>query len=88
MKQFLLNILKFLPIALVFYILMVIFWGEVMPERYKKNLIYNRGAFGHTLSRLNDAANTKDVDVLFLGASTCYRGFDTRYFRIERTHFV
>ncbi|MDH4474222.1 MAG: hypothetical protein QE487_16570 [Fluviicola sp.] len=80
MKQFLLNILKFLPLAAVFYILMVIFWGDFMPERYKKNLIYNRGSFGHTLSRLNDAANTKDVDVLFLGASTCYRGFDTRYF--------
>ncbi|MES2554818.1 MAG: hypothetical protein V4604_01640 [Bacteroidota bacterium] len=80
MKQFLLNILKFLPLAAVFYIVMVIFWGEMMPDRYKKNLIYNRGTFGHTLSRLTDARNTKDVDVLFLGASTCYRGFDTRYF--------
>jgi hypothetical protein len=80
MKQFLLNILKFLPLAAVFYILLVIFWGEVMPDRYKKNLIYNRGSFGHTLSRLDDAKQTKDVDVLFLGASTCYRGFDTRYF--------
>ncbi|ASS48736.1 MAG: hypothetical protein A3D31_06690 [Candidatus Fluviicola riflensis] len=80
MKQFLLNILKFLPLAAVFYVLMVVFWGEVMPERYQKNLIYNRGTFGHTLSRLTDARNTKNVDVLFLGASTCYRGFDTRYF--------
>lgn len=80
MKQFLLNILKFLPLAAVFYILLVIFWGDFMPERFRKNLIYNRGSFGHTLSRLDDAKHTKDVDVLFLGASTCYRGFDTRYF--------
>lgn len=80
MKQFLLNILKFLPLAIVFYVGMVILWGEVMPDRYRKNLIYNRGTFGHTLSRLDDARHTKDVDVLFVGASTCYRGFDTRYF--------
>ncbi len=80
MKQFLLNLLKFLPLAAVLYVLMVIFWGELMPDRYKKNLVYNRGAFGHTLSRLDDAKHTKDVDVLFVGASTCYRGFDTRFF--------
>jgi hypothetical protein len=80
MKQFLLNILKFIPLAVVFYVLLVVFWGEVMPDRYRKNLLYNRASFGHTLSRLTDASHTKDVDILFLGASTCYRGFDTRYF--------
>ncbi len=65
---------------MLLYVLLVVFWGEVMPDRYRKNLLYNRASFGHTLSRLTDASHTKDVDILFLGASTCYRGFDTRYF--------
>jgi hypothetical protein len=80
MKQFLTKLLLFVPFVVVFYIGMVILWGETAPEPLKKNLIYNRGTFGHTFSRLEEAKYTKDVDVLFLGSSTTYRGFDTEFF--------
>lgn len=81
MKQFLLKLLLFAPFAAVFYVGMLILWGETAPEPLKKNLIYNRGAFGHTFSRLEEAKRAQNIDVLFLGSSTAYRGFDTEFFR-------
>ena len=81
MKQFLLKLLLFAPFAVLFYVGMVILWGELAPVPLKKNLIYNRGTFGHTFSRLGEAKHTTNVDVLFLGSSTAYRGFDTEFFR-------
>ena len=51
-----------------------------MPAFLKPNVSYNLGAYGHLNTRLRDIKNFSDVDILFLGSSHTYRGFDTRIF--------
>jgi hypothetical protein len=46
----------------------------------KSNLYYRIGYYGHTFSRFSEVKNYKNVDILFLGSSHAYRGFDTRIF--------
>lgn len=38
------------------------------------------GGFGFTLQRFQDIQNYRDLDILFLGSSHCYRTFDTRIY--------
>jgi hypothetical protein len=52
-----------------------------MPKPLKKNLIYNTGGYGYTLTRLQEVKKTSNVDVLFLGSSHTYRSFDNRIFK-------
>lgn len=47
---------------------------------FRPNLNYMRGAYGHMYSRLQEVNDKKDLDILFLGSSHAYRGFDTRYY--------
>jgi hypothetical protein len=81
MKRFLRNILYFIPFAAVVYILAICFFGEVTPTYFKSSVRYRRCGGGHLFTRLNEVRHTKGTDVLFIGTSHCYRGFDTRIFR-------
>ncbi len=56
-----------------------------MPQVLKPNLNYKRGGAGHLLSRLNEVKDKKNLDILFLGSSHAYRGFDTRLFENDST---
>lgn len=78
MKKFIISIFKFIFFIILFYIGFIILWGDLSP--LKKNLNYKIGPGGHTYTRLKEVKNTKDVDLLFLGSSHTYRGFDTRIF--------
>lgn len=49
-----------------------------MPAVFKKNLNYSLGAYGHMHTRLREVEKYKNIDILFVGASNAYRGFDTR----------
>lgn len=80
MKKFITSILYFIPIALVVYIALVCVWGSNFPTRHRSNLIYRLGDWGHTFSRMQDVKSYHDVDILFLGSSHAYRGFDVRKF--------
>ena len=51
-----------------------------MPPFLAKNVRSNIAAYGHFFSRSRDAENIKNPDILFLGSSHAYRGFDTRMF--------
>ena len=54
--------------------------GEVISNPFlKKNLNYNASS-GHSFTRFKQVKNIKNIDILFLGASNAYRGFDTRIF--------
>lgn len=56
-------------------------WGEAVSSRnWKKNMSYRIASAGHSFSRLQDVQNQSEVDILFLGSSHTYRGFDTRVF--------
>jgi hypothetical protein len=80
MKQFIKNILLFIPLMSIAYILLVIVWGDLAPAFLKTNLDYPFASFGHMYSRMSEAKRTTNVDLLFLGSSHAYRGFDPRIF--------
>lgn len=63
------------------YSILICIWGDYTAKKYKKNLNYPLGFSGHLHTRLQDVKNTKNIDLLFLGSSHAYRGFDTRIFK-------
>lgn len=77
MKRFVHNVLLFTLVALAALLLMLVATGGTGLLR---NVKYHAGMWDFTCTRLHEAAETKDVDVLFLGSSHCYRTFDTRYY--------
>lgn len=81
MKKFIQLISVFVSFTIIVYLLLLILWGNYAHILLKKNLNYKLGSYGHMYTRLQEAQHTKDVDILFLGSSHCYRGFDTRIFK-------
>ena len=66
--------------ALTFYIVAICLAGDFIPSKWTKNLIYKSGGAGHSLNRFDEVKNKENVDILFLGSSHTYRGFDNRIF--------
>jgi hypothetical protein len=83
MKSFLKNIVLFSLFAATFYVSFLFFWSLYTPKFLKPNLNYKLGSYGHLNSRLKEVKKIKNVDLLFLGSSHAYRGFDTRIFLKE-----
>jgi hypothetical protein len=50
-----------------------------LSSDYNDNIVYKQQG-GHMYTRLNEIVNYSNVDVLFIGSSHAYRGFDTRLF--------
>lgn len=80
MKKFLLNLLKFIAFAIPFYVIAICLWSWMMPQFLAKNTRNKLASYGHLYSRVRDVENIKNPDILFLGSSHAYRGFDTRVF--------
>lgn len=51
-----------------------------MPQMFKPNINYRIGSNGHLFTRVQDLEGRENVDILFIGSSHAYRGFDTRIF--------
>lgn len=45
-----------------------------------RNVKYHLGMWDFTYTKMHEVTNYKDIDVLFIGSSHCYRTFDTRIF--------
>lgn len=58
-------------------------WSSIMPPFMAKNVRNCMGCYGHTFTRMKDAAKTKNIDVLIVGSSHAYRGIDPRIFEKE-----
>lgn len=81
MRAFLLDLLKFLAFALVMYPIAIVFAGKFIPYQLHPNLPYLNMSHGHSSTRLAEVKTVEPgVDVLFLGSSHAYRGFDPRNF--------
>ncbi|MCU4173891.1 hypothetical protein [Carboxylicivirga sp. N1Y90] len=80
MKRFFLTLLSFALFSIVCYLSLLVIWAQFEPEKLKTNFNYRIGSFGHTYTRLKEVKTVSDVDILFLGSSHAYRGFDTRNF--------
>jgi len=81
MKNFLAQSITFFLFLAVFLCAGIILWGVFVPYLFKKNIVYAPAAHAHMYTRIKDVNATKNVDLLFIGSSLCYRGFDTRIFR-------
>ncbi len=82
MKQFLRNIILFTAITLVGYSLLIFLAGFLpVPLGLKPNLKYFVGSNGHLFSRIQDLKHRDEgADLLVVGSSHVYRGFDPRNF--------
>lgn len=83
MVTFIKKTIRFKFFAVVFYVVLLFVWGKYAPSIFKTNLNYKIGGPGHTFSRLKEIKKIKDIDILFLGSSHAYRGFDTRIFKAK-----
>ncbi|MEC8273708.1 MAG: hypothetical protein VXZ76_02590 [Bacteroidota bacterium] len=85
MKYFVKYSIAFLGFSIIIYFILIFLWGSVMPIWLNSNLIYKQRG-GHLYSRLSELNKYQNVDVLFLGSSHAYRGFDTRIFKQRGIH--
>jgi hypothetical protein len=60
---------------------LVVAFGTLLPKGYCKNLNYKLGSYGQMNTRLKEADSIQKIDILFIGASDAYRGFDPREFK-------
>lgn len=81
MARYLIKLAIFTPLCLLFYFALTGIWGFFDVKN--DNLFYPEAGYGFTLNRLQEADTTKNIDILILGSSHAYRGFDTRLFKEE-----
>lgn len=74
MKQFIKNIVLFGVFASLFYVLFI-----SITEKHNPNNMYKKQA-GHMHTRLSEIPKYPKIDILFIGSSHAYRGFDVRIF--------
>ena len=67
------------------WLIFLIIWAELVPEKYRNNLIYSAGQ-GFMNLRLQEAEVTQDVEVLIVGSSHVYRGIDPRHLNENGIH--
>src|SRR5690606_20440173 len=81
MYRFIKNIVLFVFFSAGIYLLLLILFGELFPPQITKNLSYENVRAGHLQTRLGEADTTTHVDILVLGSSHAYRGYDPRIFQ-------
>jgi hypothetical protein len=81
MRSYITDLLRFALFAVPVYIAFIVVAGSIAPYHDFRNIKYFRGGPGHLLTRLQEADTTGPVDILFMGSSHTYRGFDMRIFR-------
>lgn len=82
MKQFLRNFIFFLGFTTITYFLLI-FGSIFSPFKISRNINYRLGSNGHMNTRMKEVKETKNIDLLFLGSSHTYRGFDPRIFPLK-----
>ncbi len=80
MNKFFRSILAFVFILIPVYVLIVGLVHLYAPDNLRLNIKYKKGGNGHLYTRLREADTTKNIDILVLGSSHAYRGFDPRVF--------
>jgi len=80
-KKFIVRLLVFTPFSVAIYCIMICIWGDFAPYFLKKNLFFDKSSSGLLHTRLHEVRNIANVDVLVLGSSHAYRGFDPRIFK-------
>ena len=80
MKDYLILTLKFLLFATIFYVGILFLSGWLLPDFLRPNLLFQSSGVGYSYKRMVEAETYGHTDIVFLGSSRAYRGFDTRIF--------
>jgi len=80
MRKLTFRLLLFILFSFSIYVVNLFFWAQFSSSILKPNLNFIIGNFGHLNTRLKEVKQYKNVDILFLGTSRAYRGFDPRIF--------
>lgn len=72
------RLVMFLLFAALWYVLLLTFTPQRLAFRTARNLNVPSGGYGHQWTRSQEVARYGAVDVLFVGSSHAYRGFDPR----------
>lgn len=80
LRQFVHNVLLFLSIAFLVVFVGIILLGGTGLLR---NVKYHLGMWDLTYTRMHEVSEYKNVDILFVGSSHCYRTFDTRFYSAQ-----
>jgi hypothetical protein len=79
MKRFVIQVFGFVFWAILVYTLMLFLWVNFAPKPMLKNFAV--APKGFITRKIKDLVNINTVDVLILGSSCAYRGYDPRIFR-------
>lgn len=80
MKKFLKSLIIFACFTSAVYALSIVLFGYFVPLSLRSNLPFHLGGIGYSYTRFNEAAGYQHADVLILGSSHAYRGYDPRLF--------
>ena len=82
LKKLIFQLLIFGCFSTVFYAFGLFVLAQ-LPNSLHPNLRYHPGSGGFLFSRLKEVKTQNNIDLLILGSSHAYRGFDTRIFNNE-----
>ncbi len=83
MKKFIKSVVLFAVFASLFYGFAILVSGKLLPKRLLGNILADNkiSAGDGSKNRFLSAQDSKKVDLLILGSSHAYRGYDTRIFK-------
>ena len=81
MRLFLKKIFYFFIFSGLVYSLIIFISAAVFSGSPVKNIKYKPGFYGYLNTRAGEVKTSGKVDIVFLGSSHSYRGFDTRIFK-------
>jgi hypothetical protein len=76
--RFLLRMLGFTAFCAALYPLLISALSLAAPDGYVPNIRYPLNGYGHQRTRMAEVEGHGPVDIVFLGSSHAYRGFDPR----------
>lgn len=76
--RFLLRALGFSLFCMALYPLLLTAMGALLPNEHAPNIRYPLNSYGHQRTRMQEVIRHLPVDIVFLGSSHAYRGFDPR----------
>ncbi|MBK8228282.1 MAG: hypothetical protein IPK70_14055 [Flavobacteriales bacterium] len=78
---FLMRVLGFGLFTAALYPMLMALFSIALPNAYTPNIRYPLNSYGHERSRMQDLEQHQPVDIVFIGSSHAYRGFDPRIWR-------
>jgi hypothetical protein len=83
MKRLIFHLVLFALFLILVLFIVIGTMGTIAPKTFDKNIKNKRGDVGHMYTRMKELKSMDQVDILVIGSSHAYRGFDPRIFAGE-----